>query len=147
MPDLAGLHVRPGGWIIDLRDSATRTVLAAALVGGMMLPAGFDQLPAYVLPAVLPLLIDVRKVRLSRGDRKLLLELRLSQTPAQAAISWTPDALYGRLPAVVQQQVSPIDFADFVDRLVQAGEVDDAGSDEVVVRPANKPAWIRISVE
>lgn len=112
-----------------------------------MLPAGFDQLPAYVLPAVLPLLIDVRKVRLSRGDRKLLLELRLSQTPAQAAISWTPDALYGRLPAVVQQQVSPIDFADFVDRLVQAGEVDDAGSDEVVVRPANKPAWIRISVE
>jgi hypothetical protein len=142
-----GLQVRPGGWVIDLRASAVRTALAAALVGGVMWQAGLDQLPGYVLPAVLPLLVDVRHARLTHGDRKLLLELRLAQTSAQAPLPWSADALYGRLPAAVQQQVSPVDFADFVERLVQAGEANRAQSEEVVVRQAGDPAWIRITVE
>lgn len=145
--ELPGLQVRPGGWVIDLRASAVRTVLAAALVGGVMWRAGLDQLPGYVLPAVLPLLVDVRQVRLTHGDRKLLLELRRAQTPAQVPLPWSADALYGRLPATVQQQVSPVDFADFVQRLVQAGEANRAQSEEVVLRQAGDPAWIRITVE
>lgn len=146
LPDGTGLHVRPGGWVVDMRSSAVRTVLAAAIVGGALWLGGLDQLPGYVLPSVLPLLVDVRRARLSRADKRLLIDLRLSQTTAQTGWPWPADALYGRLPPKVQARVHAGDFADFIDRLLQVGEVDPAGYDEVTLRPAGHPAWIRITV-
>ncbi len=146
-PDGTGLHVRPGGWVVDIRSSAVRTVLAAAIVGGAMWVGGLDQLPGHVLPAVLPLLVDVRRTRLSRADNRLLIDLRLSQTAAQTGWPWPADALYGRLPPEIQARVHQGDFADFIDRLVQVGEADPAGYDEVKLRPAGRPAWIRINVQ
>jgi hypothetical protein len=147
LPDGSGLRVRPGGWVVDIRSSVIRTVVAAALVGGALWHVGLDQLPGYVAPAVIPLLVDVRKVRLSRADDRLLVDLRLTSTTAQMDWPWPADALYGRLPADVRERVAPGDFADFVDRLVQAGEADPAGYDEVRLRPAGQPAWIRITAE
>jgi hypothetical protein len=147
LPDGSGLRVRPGGWVVDIRSSVIRTVVAAALVGGALWHVGLDQLPGYVAPAVLPLLVDVRKVRLSRADDRLLVDLRLTRTTAQMDWPWPADALYSRLPADVQERVAPGDFADFIDRLVQAGEADPAGYDEVRLRPAGQPAWIRITAE
>lgn len=147
LPDGTGLHVRPGGWVVNVRSSVVRTVVAAAIVGGALWHVGLDQLPGYVAPAVLPLLVDVRKARLTRADNRLLVDLRLSQTTAQMDWPWSADALYGRLPPHVQGQVPPGDFADFIDRLVQAGEADPADYDEVRLRPAESPAWIRITLE
>lgn len=147
LPDGSGLRVRPGGWVVDIRSSVIRTVVAAALVGGALWHVGLDQLPGYVAPAVLPLLVDVRKARLSRADDRLLVDLRLTSTTAQMDWPWPADALYGRLPADVRERLAPGDFADFVDRLVQAGEADPAGYDEVRLRPAGQPAWIRITAE
>jgi hypothetical protein len=60
---------------------------------------------------------------------------------------WSPDALYSRLPADERERIAPGDFADFIDRLIQAGEADPAGYDEVRLRSAGRPAWIRITVE
>ncbi len=147
LPDRTGLHVRPGGWVVNLGSSVVRTVVAAALVGGALWHGGLDQLPGYVAPAVLPLLVDVRKVRLTRAESRLLVDLRLSQTATQMNWPWSADALYSRLPPQVQERVPPGDFADFIDRLVQAGEADPAGYDEVRLRPAGHPAWIRICIE
>jgi hypothetical protein len=89
LPDGTGLRVRPGGWVVDIRSSVVRTVLAAALVGGALWHAGLDQLPAYVAPAVLPLLVDVRKARLTRADNRLMVDLRLSQTTAPLSVRLT----------------------------------------------------------
>jgi hypothetical protein len=147
LPDGTGLRVRPGGWVVNVRSSAVRTAVAAALVGGALWHVGFDQLPGYVAPAVLPLLVDVRKVRLTRAESRLLVDLRLSQTAAQMDWPWSADALYSRLPPQVQERVPPGDFADFIYRVVQAGEADPAGYDEVRLRPAGHPAWIRICIE
>lgn len=138
------LEVRPGGWVINTTSSLARAAIAAALMTGVMYAGGFDQIPAYVLPAVLPLVVDLDRVRLSRGDRKLLAVLRVN-AGAAAGQPVNTDVLYNRLPASVRQEVSPLDFADFTDRLVAAGEADDPGFDDVVLR--DQPRWIRISFE
>jgi hypothetical protein len=138
------LEVRPGGWVVDTTSSLARAAVTAALMTAVMYAGGFDQIPAYVLPAVLPLVVDLDRVRLSRSDRKLLALLRVN-AGAAAGQAVNTDVLYNRLPASIRQEISPLDFADFVDRLVAAGEADDPGFDDVVLR--NQPRWIRISFE
>lgn len=145
--DLTGLHMRPGGWVVNLRASAVRAVLVAALLGGAMWPAGFDQLPGDVLPKVLPLLIDIRRSRLTRSEKRLLVDLRLSQTASQMAYPWPVEALYGQLPDEARTRVSPVDFADFIDHLVQVGEADRVDHDEMKLRSPGRPAWLRITIE
>ena len=138
----AVLEVRPGGWVVNTTSSLIRGTLTAAVLTAVMYAGGYTQLPAYVLPAVLPLVVDLDRAKLSRGDRKLLVLLR-ANAGAAAGQSVDTDVLYNRLPASVRPEVSPVDFADFVDRLVAAGEADDPGFDDVVLR--DQPRWIRIS--
>lgn len=138
----AVLEVRPGGWVVDTTGSLARAAVTAAVMTAVMYAGGFNQIPAYVLPAVLPLVVDLDRAKLSRGDRKLLALLRVN-AGAAAGKPVNTDVLYDRLPASVRPELSPVDFADFVDRLVAAGEADDPGLDDVVLR--DHARWIRIS--
>jgi hypothetical protein len=138
----AVLEVRPGGWVIDTTSSLARTAVTAALMTAVMYAGGFDQIPAYVLPAILPLLVDMDRVRLSRSDRQLLAVLRFN-AGAAAGQPVHPDVLYDRLPDDVRQDVSPLDFADFTERLIAVGEADDPGYGDVTL--LDRPRWIRIS--
>ena len=141
-----GLQMRPGGWTVDLSGTLARFAVASALITGVMWHEGLDQLPGFVFPHVLPLLFDVRKARLTKQDQQLLLHLRLSTTTEQLAYPWPAGALYERLPEELRDKVSPVDFEDFVTRLVQVGEADDAGFDEVRLRPSRSTRWLRISI-
>jgi hypothetical protein len=138
------LESRLGGWIVDLKSSTAKFALSAAIMTGVLVAGGFDQIPAYVLPAVLPLLVDVERAKLNRGDRKLLVQLR----DAPGLTIGNPvdtDALYNTLPASVRHQISPISFAEFVEKLVAAGEADEAAGGQVTLR--EHPKWVRISFE
>ena len=42
--------------------------------------------------------------------------------------------------------VSQQDFEDFVTRLIQVGEADDADFEEIRVRPTGKATWLRVSI-
>lgn len=64
--------------------SLANAALAAAIVG-IMWAADFDQIPVLVLPAVLPLVVDVERARLNRRDQQLLLQLR---TTIGGAAAW-----------------------------------------------------------
>jgi hypothetical protein len=134
------LHARPGGWVLRLHDAAIRASLATAVTAGVMAVAGFDQLPALVLPAVLPLLIDIERVELSPGDRYVLAELRLQ--PDVVGAEMTPRELYERLPDNLKADISVPDFLDLIQRLTAAGEADRFGA-VTIVRDPDDPAWIR----
>lgn len=54
----------------------------------------------------------------------------------------TRGALYQRLPDELRSTVSPDNFHDFVRRLVQVGEADDAGFDEARRRPSGPPCVV-----
>ncbi len=138
------LEVRPGGWVVDTTNSLARAAVTTAVMTAVLYAGGFDQIPAYILPAVLPLVVDLDRVKLSRSDRKLLALLRINAGTA-AGQQVNSDDLYNRIPDNVRQDVSPLDFADFVDRLIAAGEADDVGADDVVLR--DEPRWIRISFQ
>ena len=138
------LEAHLGSWIVNLKSSTAKFAVSTAIMSGVLVTGGFDQIPAYVLPAVLPLLVDVDRVKLNRGDRKLLLELRT----ASASSGGQPvdaDTLYSSLPPHLRAQISPIDFARFVDKLVDAGEADEGVEGQIVVR--NQPKWIHIGFE
>jgi hypothetical protein len=138
------LEMRPGGWKVNVSASLVKLALTTALMTGVMWEAGFDQLPAYVLPAVLPLVVDVERATLSREQKTLLMQLRSAAVGSTGAVV-QPAVLYSRLPQSVQDQVSPLDFEDFVQALIEAGEVDDAGYTDVRLRLPADPAWLRIT--
>jgi hypothetical protein len=143
-PSQPALESRLGGWIVDLKSSTAKFAVSAAIMTGVLVAGGFDQIPAYVLPAVLPLLVDVERAKLNRGDRKLLVELRAASGLSIGQPADT-DALYNALPASVRHQISPINFAEFVEKLVAAGEADEGGGGQVALR--EHPKWIRISFD
>jgi hypothetical protein len=141
--DASTLHARPGGWTISLSDAMAKSAIATAITAAVLAVVGLDQLPALVLPAVLPLLVDLEHVELSPGDEHLLATLRLRSDVIDHAR--TPKALYKRLPKHLREQVAMTDFLDFVDRLVNTGEADRAGR-YVILRDADDPAWIRVQL-
>jgi hypothetical protein len=63
------LEIRPGGWTVNLSKSLANATVAAAVMVGIVWAAEIDQIPLVVLPAVLPLVVDVERARLSRRDR------------------------------------------------------------------------------
>jgi hypothetical protein len=136
--------MRPGGWKVNLSGSLVKLTLTTALMTGVMWEAGFDQLPAYVLPAVLPLIVEVERATLSREQKTLLLQLR-SAAGSTTGAAVQPAVLYNKLPQAIRDQVSSLDFEDFIQALIEAGESDDAGCTDVRLRPTTTPAWIRIT--
>ncbi len=140
----SSLHMRPGGWRIDIAGTAVKTFISGSILAAALFVNGAQEIPAELLPAVLPLLIDVQRVRLDRRDRELLIPLRQA-TNGIEGMAVSPRVLYNRLDAVTQDELNYDDFAAFCTRLVEAGELDDAGLDDVRPRSAGAPAWIRIT--
>jgi hypothetical protein len=137
------LELRPGGWRVDVAATAVRTALSAAIMTAVLWAGGFDQIPTFVLPAVLPLLVAAQRVELSGKQKYLLAELHRSVGSAQG-LAVHPDVLYNKLPQHIRDQLSPLDFRDFLDAFIGAGIADNPGGGDVRLRPANDPSWIRI---
>jgi hypothetical protein len=131
--DEAGLNIRGGGWEVDLRSGVVRTALATAFIAGLLAASGVTGLLPLVAPAVLPLLFDVRQVRLKPSQEIVLAELRLSPDARTGGL--TADELYARLAPQTQRQMSRLDFADFLDQIRRAGLTDPAADGRLVLRP------------
>lgn len=102
------LQLRPGGWVINLSSSLIKTTVAAAIVGASLATIGASQIPLALLPAVLPLLVDMKRVKLNAADRELLLPLRHA-TVGLEGMAVHPRLLYGRLDPSVQAQLNYYD--------------------------------------
>lgn len=116
------LDLRAGGWTVDLSGGVVRTGLCAALLTGVLAMAGVTALAPVVLPAVLPLLFDVRRTRVTAGDRELLAEL--IAVPRLVGKSFTRAELYRELPDSLKDDLSRRDLANFLDELSKAGLAD-----------------------
>jgi hypothetical protein len=138
------LEMRPGGWRVKWSGQAIKTVLTTVLIGGAMFAAGMDEIPKEIVVAVLPLIVDIEKVRLSNRDKELLVRLRTSTIGLQG-LALNPQVIYNRLDATTRSRLNYDDFTAFLEHLVEAGEADDAGYGDVRLRPAGKPQWIRVT--
>ncbi len=115
------LQLKPGlaGWKIDLSRGIVKSLLAAAFLSALLIITGTAAVSPLVLPAVVPLLFEVRRVSLRASDRELLAELVL--TPDVKSGRLTADELYQRLPEDTRARISRPDFANFLERLRDAG--------------------------
>lgn len=108
-----------GGWKWDLGNSAVRTVCAAALLAAVFASGGLTLLPPLVLPAVLPLMFDLERVRLRRSEERVL-EI-FNVRPGFLDRFGKPEELYETLPDWVKSSVSLLEFEEFIEHAVEAG--------------------------
>jgi hypothetical protein len=131
----ADLQFRPGGWQVDLRRGAVQSVIAAALIAGLLIALGATAIPAAVVTAVVPLFFDIKRVALTPGQEYLLAELVGHKEALDG--TRTPRELYDQLTDEVRAQLSFMDFADFLDTCRRAGLADTSPTGTVTVRPTD----------
>ena len=131
----ADLQFRPGSWQVDLRRGAVQSVIAAALIGGLLIALGATAIPAAVVTAVVPLFFDIKRVALTPGQEYLLAELVGHKEALDG--TRTPRELYDQLTDEVRGQLSYMDFADFLDTCRRAGLADTSATGTVTVRPTD----------
>jgi len=114
-----------GGWQWNMSSGAAKSVLASALLYGVLVAAGVPGLLPIVVPTVIPLLFEVEKVRLSRAEKNVI-----------GIIGARKDAfdrrgntreLYASLPDDVRQSVSEREFGEFIDAAIRAGVASEEG--------------------
>jgi hypothetical protein len=131
----ADLQFRPGGWQVDLRRGAMQSVIAAALIAGLLIALGATAIPAAVVTAVVPLFFDIKRVALTPGQEYLLAELVGHKEALDG--TRTPRELYDQLTDEVRAQLSFMDFADFLGTCRRAGLADTSATGTVTVRPTD----------
>jgi hypothetical protein len=138
----AELALRPGGWTLKLTEGVVKGSITAALLGTILAAVGFPALPALVLPAVFPILFDLEKVRLTKKEEVLVTLLALRE---EARAGQQPRQLYDLLPPGVREQLSFLDFADFLEKCRRAGVADLSPNQSVALRASDK-AKFRVTI-
>lgn len=113
------LDYSPGGWVLTLWDGATKSAILSALMWAMLSMAGYPQLPILVIPAVLPLLFDLKKSRLSASQE--CIHTFLVVQPAIRDKKHGADELYYSLPKKMQDELSYLDFIEFLEACYKSG--------------------------
>jgi hypothetical protein len=129
------LDFRLGGWQVDLGKTAVQAGLVSAFLGGVLAVLGVDQVPVEVLPAVVPLVFDIRRSRLTKSQEYVLAQLTVD--PAVRGGERTVDELYAAMPPEVRESVSRVDFEDFVEAFRRAGVATTDGGTVTVTTPEN----------
>lgn len=114
------LALEPGGWTVKVSNNVLKTSLVAASLAGILYLSGFDSIPGYVLPTVLPLLVDIEKVKLKKSEKYILAELRLN--PEIENREMTAEEIFEMLDEPLKSQIALPDFIDFLDKLHVSGD-------------------------
>lgn len=122
------LALRVGDWRLDLSESAIRTGVLTAFVAAALIPQGLTEFAVGFVTAVLPSVFVIERVQLGAGDKRLLIELR------SQILSGTDDELYAALPETTKAVINQYDFADFLQRLREAGFADPADNGLITIK-------------
>ena len=140
-----GLYFRPGGWVVNLPETAVRVACAAAVLAAGFQVAGLEDLDREVIIVMAGLVatMNVRPIRITADDRLLVQRVR-DQQLADAPIA----AKQARraLPSRVRKRVTKDQIEQALERLVTAGLADREDDGNYVVRAAGSEAWLRLSL-
>lgn len=119
-PDEYGFRV--GQWKVEIGRNGVRAGILTAIAAAALIQRGVAEVGIAFATAVLPTVLDVERIVVSPGDRRLLIDLRLKEGVRNGFMS--EDELYQCLPDAAKLTVNRYDFADFVGRLRDAGLVE-----------------------
>jgi hypothetical protein len=134
------LEFKPGGWTVKISEGVLRSTVSAALLSGVLYATGFTGLPLLVLPTVLPFLVDIEKIRLSKGEKEILFQLVLREE----ARAKSARELYDVLPQNIRDEISFLDFQEFLEKCRRAGFADEVDYGKYSLR-AGKQAIFRVT--
>lgn len=141
--DRAGLQIRGGTWHLDLKAAIAKGALLTAVLSGALYAAGVHDLTPALLTAVLPAVIDVRRVSVNASDRWL--HAQLIMLPQARSDGLTPEELYAGLPAETRRRLFYPDFLNLLERLRGAGLAETHG--EAVQLLPMEAGRFRISIK
>jgi hypothetical protein len=127
-------HLRVGDWHLDAPAAVVRAVVNGAVLTAALAAHDAASIPATVLSVAVPLLFDVRRVRLSAGDRYVYAVLLDGPDAGR-----TVDDLYDALPRRLRGELDRLEFRDVIERLQDVGlaETDVFGA-VTVERPSRR---------
>lgn len=108
-------------WQVKITPNLVKTSVVASLMIGLLHASGATQLASLVLPAVLPLLVDIESIRLSVKDDLILSEMRRHEHLKDKEF-W-PQELYEQLHEDTRQQFTFAEFLEVLDALSLTGDV------------------------
>ena len=114
--DLSAFEMRSDSWRIDLPAAIARSVVTGSVGATMLQLLGAESVPAAIAAAIASLAFDIKRVEILPSDLVLHAQLRTAADADAQRI----DALYRGLPADMQAEVSPSQFADAIERLHNA---------------------------
>jgi hypothetical protein len=123
----AALGFRLGRWKLDLAKEGIRGGVLSAFVAAALALDGLGptDIGIGLATIVLPSVLSLERVEVGAKDERLLLHLRLRPEVQQRFM--TEDQLYDSLPAEARDVVNRFDFAEFVQRIREAGIAQEAG--------------------
>jgi len=108
------------GWKVNLNAGIIKTGLSMALLTGLLKASAVTgPLTGFVLPGVIALLFDVEKIKLTKKEEDIYAQLVVNKDII--GVNKTIDELYELLPTNYKENINPLDFKDFVERLELTG--------------------------
>lgn len=109
-------------WRIKIGPTLLKTSVVTSVMIGLLHASGATPLGALVLPAVLPLIIDIETIRLTVKDNLILSEMRLNANLRDS--QFAPRVIYNELSADLQDEISYSEFLDVLDSLCITGNAE-----------------------
>jgi hypothetical protein len=132
-----------GAWEWDLSDGVIKTVLASALLAGVLSAAGVIGLTPVVIPTVIPFLFDLKRVRLEREAERVI--RIIGARPEMFRRRGSHEDLYRSLPDDVREHVTLREFSDFIEDAIRVGAAEEVSGVVQVFQEgdAELRLWIR----
>lgn len=142
-PSAEGFDLALGNWTIDLHRAGVRAAVMSALLAGILAQTGLVPASIALLTAVVPSVLEIERIELRAGDRRLAIDLRLNDTVRNGGL--TEDELYDALPDDARETVNRYDFANVVERLRQAGVASTDNEDRIMLQdPDARRPFLRL---
>ncbi len=130
-------------WRIKIGPTLLKTSIVTSVMIGLLHASGATPLGALVLPAVLPLLIDVETIRLTVKDNLILSEMRLNANLRGS--QFAPRVIYKELSDDLQTEISYSEFLDVLNSLCITGNAE--RDDQTGLFQLNKKKRLKIVFE
>lgn len=111
------LAFSPSGWRIKLSAKIGQSAVMAAALWAALVQSGVTNIPTALVAAILPVLFDFERIKLSWKEEAVLVRLALYDRNR----SMTPEEWYQELPHEMRAELSKLDFLDVLEKIVGSG--------------------------
>lgn len=139
--DQSEFELRIGEWRLNLSVAAARALVNGAVLTAALAAKGEASIPATVLSVIVPLIFDLERITLAPSDRVVYVDL-VRHAPDRKHI----DDWYASLSDHIKDEISNLEFRDLIERLDDAGLVDNDLFDLVTVDPQTARRRRRLSL-